>query len=288
MKALQKIIVLFIFLSLMMTGKIFAQAPQAIPYQAVARDNNGNLIANQSVSLRFTILNGSISGTVVYQETQITTTNSLGLFNVNVGQGTVVSGTFSTIAWGGGSKFLEVALDAAGGSNYVVMGTSQMMSVPYALNAANGVTGQSVVEVDQTAQLVCNKNITSFVVIPGLTTTITVPSGSNTVEVKTLGGITNNGGANAFVLCDIAIYVDGNNQGTPSYFRQYDSNNSSLGGIPYYYSIFRTFTLSAGSHTVDVRALFNASSSTNGLNALVGNSGGFVGQGELVVTTIMK
>src|SRR5690242_17215433 len=93
----------------------YAQAPNAIPYQAVARDNSGNLIPNQNISLRFSIHNLTAGGTVVYSETQAATTNSLGLFSVNIGQGTVVSGTFSTIAWNTGSKFLQVELDATGG-----------------------------------------------------------------------------------------------------------------------------------------------------------------------------
>ena len=116
-----------------------AQAPQAIPYQAVARDNAGNPIANQNISLRFSVRDVSNVGAIVYRETQATTTNSLGLFTVNIGLGgTVISGTFSTIDWGGGSKFMQVEMDATGGATYTDMGTQQMLSVPYALNAANG------------------------------------------------------------------------------------------------------------------------------------------------------
>jgi len=116
----------------------FAQTPQSVPYQAVARNSAGNLLVNQSVSLRFTVHDASGSGTTLYQETQSATTNSLGLFSVNVGQGTVVTGTFSGIAWSNGnSKYLQVEIDPNGGSSYTNMGASQMMSVPYALYAAN-------------------------------------------------------------------------------------------------------------------------------------------------------
>ncbi|MBK7853067.1 MAG: hypothetical protein IPJ66_18605 [Bacteroidetes bacterium] len=65
-------------------------------------------------------------------------TNSLGLFSANIGQGVVVSGTFATIDWESGAKFMQVEMDVTGGSSYVTMGTQQLMSVPFALNAANG------------------------------------------------------------------------------------------------------------------------------------------------------
>ncbi len=129
----------FAFLIIIVTNcqiiKLKAQAPQTFPYQAVARDVSGNLISNQTIALRFSILNASNIGTVAYQETQMATTNSLGLFNVNIGQGTVTSGTFATINWATSTKYLKVELDIAGGNNYTVMGTTQLMSVPYALNA---------------------------------------------------------------------------------------------------------------------------------------------------------
>ena len=88
----------------------FAQSPQSLPYQAVARDAGGNLIALQPVSVRFTVHDGTAGGPVVYQETQSPTTSKLGLFNVNVGSGTVVSGTFSAINWAAGAKYLQVEL----------------------------------------------------------------------------------------------------------------------------------------------------------------------------------
>lgn len=119
-----------------------AQAPQAFPYQAVARDISGNLIANQSVSLRFSVLQGSSTGTVLYQEKHTITSTSLGLCNVNIGQGVVLNGTFASINWGNGAKFIKVELDPAGGNNFTVMGTTQLLSVPYAMYAnVPGVAG---------------------------------------------------------------------------------------------------------------------------------------------------
>lgn len=117
---------------------IRAQAPLAIPYQAVARDNSGSLISNQTISLRFSIHETTAGGAIIYQETQSKNTNDLGLFTSNIGEGNIVIGTFSAIDWESGAKFIQVELDAAGGTAFTDMGTQQMLSVPYALNAANG------------------------------------------------------------------------------------------------------------------------------------------------------
>lgn len=116
----------------------FAQSPQQFNYQGVARDAGGNILANQAISVQFSLHDASPTGTVEYQETHALTTNQFGLFNTAVGSGTVVSGTFSAIDWGSASKYLQVELDPAGGSSYVDMGTSQLLSVPYALYAENG------------------------------------------------------------------------------------------------------------------------------------------------------
>ncbi len=121
-----------------------AQPPQSIAYQAVARNSSGNLIASQTVSLRFSIHNATASGVVVYSETQTATTNALGLFSAEVGQGSAVTGTFPAIAWGAGAKFLQVEMDAAGGTSYIDMGTTKLSSVPYALHAGNGVPAGNV------------------------------------------------------------------------------------------------------------------------------------------------
>ncbi len=122
-----------LFLSLFTTAA-FSQVPQTLNYQAVARNNAGQIIASQGVGLRFTILDGSSTGTQVYQEIQSLSTNTLGLFTAIIGNGN--PNGFITIEWGtGGSKWLQVELDANGGTNYSLIGTSQLLSVPYALYA---------------------------------------------------------------------------------------------------------------------------------------------------------
>jgi uncharacterized protein (TIGR02145 family) len=112
-----------------------AQAPQGIPYQAIARNASGVAIASTAVKVRFSIRDSIATGAIKYQETHNPTTSALGLFSVNVGLGTVVSGTFSGINWGKNAKFLQVELNTTGGTTYTDLGTTQMMSVPYALHA---------------------------------------------------------------------------------------------------------------------------------------------------------
>ena len=110
-------------------------SPQVMNYQGVARDNGGNVLVNQNISLQLSIISGSILGTVEYTETQASTTNNFGLFNIGICDGTVVSGAFASINWGTSSHFLKVEIDPTGGTSYQEMGTSQLLSVPYAFYA---------------------------------------------------------------------------------------------------------------------------------------------------------
>jgi hypothetical protein len=121
------------------------QAPNKFNYQGVARDAAGSPIASTSIGLRLSIHDGSALGATVYQETHLVTTNAFGLYNVAIGGGTVTggSGAFSAISWGTGDKYIQVEIDPSGGSTYVNLGTSQLLSVPYALYAANGGGGGS-------------------------------------------------------------------------------------------------------------------------------------------------
>jgi hypothetical protein len=113
-----------------------AKAPQAIQYQTIIRDSSGEVVMNQSVGLQLTILQGSATGTQTYQETHTATTNGFGLVNLQIGMGTATSGTLEdNVDWSMGPYYLEVGLDLTGGSSYTVMGTTQLLSVPYALYA---------------------------------------------------------------------------------------------------------------------------------------------------------
>lgn len=113
--------------------QIWAQAPQGINYQAVARNTSGAVIASTSIGVRMSIIDGTPTGSVQYAETQTVTTNQFGLFNIVIGSGTPTLGTFSSVTWSAGNKFLKVEIDPAGGTAYVDMGTTKFQSVPYAL-----------------------------------------------------------------------------------------------------------------------------------------------------------
>jgi len=115
----------------------FAQAPQAFNYQAMARDNAGNVLANQNVSFKIVIEKESINGPVVFREVHDTITNEMGLVNLAIGLGTVISGVFEEINWGDALYFLKIWMDPNGGIDFQYMGTSQLLSVPYSLYSAS-------------------------------------------------------------------------------------------------------------------------------------------------------
>jgi hypothetical protein len=122
----------------------FGQVPEGFKYQAVVRDAGNLILNNQAVGMQLTIQQGSIGGTAVYSETFIPTSNAYGLVNIEIGSGNTTD-DFSTIAWSAGPYFIETAMDVTGGTTYVVMGTSQLMSVPYALYAKTSGNGQGPV-----------------------------------------------------------------------------------------------------------------------------------------------
>ena len=131
---------LFTLLALVITFIASSQAPQGFNYQATVRNSSGALIMNQNVNFRFNIMLNSSTSLPVYSETHLASTDDLGQVNLAIGTGTPNTGTFSTINWGIGSYYLGIELNA--GAGYVAMGTTQLLSVPYALYANSaGSTG---------------------------------------------------------------------------------------------------------------------------------------------------
>ena len=124
----------FLFL-LFVSGAMMAQIPQGFSYQAMALNASGNPVASSPVKIRLSILENSAAGTAVYVETHNPTTNAQGLFTLVIGQGQATTGTFSGINWGTNSKFLKVEIDVNNGTNYVTVGSSQLLAVPYAMYA---------------------------------------------------------------------------------------------------------------------------------------------------------
>jgi hypothetical protein len=125
-----KILLIGVLANLLINGLSIAQSPNSFKYQAVLRDGNGNIRASVSTNVRIDILQGSATGTSVYAETFTAQTNAFGLMNLEIGNGTSVVGNFSTIDWSAWPYFVKVTVDGA------EMGTSQLLSVPYALYAA--------------------------------------------------------------------------------------------------------------------------------------------------------
>ncbi|WP_375236097.1 hypothetical protein [Winogradskyella sp.] len=131
--------------AVVITASTFAQAPEKMSYQAVVRNSSDLLISNQAVGIQISILQTSPMGTAVYVETHTPTTNINGLVTLEIGDGTFVSGDFTTIDWSADSYFIKTETDPTGGTMYTITGTSQLLSVPYALHAktAEAVTNES-------------------------------------------------------------------------------------------------------------------------------------------------
>jgi hypothetical protein len=120
---------------------LFAQAPQKFSYQAVVRDQNSALITNQKVGVKISVLQNSIQGTAVYEETHNVQSNENGLITLEIGTGKALVGSFVGIDWATGSYFVKNEIDPKGAENYTIVSTNQLMSVPYALFAANSQPG---------------------------------------------------------------------------------------------------------------------------------------------------
>ncbi len=149
-----KTITLFISALLLNVLITFGQNQQAFSYQAVVRNSSGEIIANHSVGFRISIYNDTLTGTELYKETHSATTNQFGIATLQIGNGTPVSGPFSSINWGDNhNKYLKIEVDVSGGTNYTSMGTSQLLSMPFSLNSkiTSGLTVMTSAERDAIA-----------------------------------------------------------------------------------------------------------------------------------------
>ncbi|MCP4437478.1 MAG: hypothetical protein GY810_00755 [Aureispira sp.] len=186
-----------IILLLLIVGTISvdAQVPQSFQYQAVARANTGLPLANQAVSIRLSVVQGTPTGIIIYSETHSPTTNQYGLFTLDVGAGTVVNGAFNTVAWGSNNYFLKVEMDESGGVAYQTMGTTQLLAVPYALHAET-VTNADDADANPTNELQ-NLSIAGSQLTISNGNTITLPSGGGNQTLTKSGSditLSNSGG----------------------------------------------------------------------------------------------
>lgn len=168
-----------LLIGLACTIALFSQAPEKMSYQCVVRNANGVLVTDQSVGIRISILQGTSSGTVVYQETfnPNPQTNANGLLTVEIGGGLAITGTFSTINWASGPYFLKTETDPTGGTNYSIVGTSQLLSVPYALYAKTSGSG-----ITNAVTLSGNQTISGIKTFTG---TVSVPTPINSQDAAT-------------------------------------------------------------------------------------------------------
>ncbi|HHZ66062.1 MAG TPA: hypothetical protein EYN51_11310 [Flavobacteriales bacterium] len=124
-----------IIAAVLITAHLLAQAPESMSYQAVVRDNSNTLMANTSIGMQISILQGSLTGSAVFVERHFLNTNANGLVSLEIGSGSLISGSFTTIDWENGPYFIKTETDVNGGANYTITGTSQLLSVSYALHA---------------------------------------------------------------------------------------------------------------------------------------------------------
>jgi uncharacterized protein (TIGR02145 family) len=156
------LITIAFFACIFMHQQTLAQVPEKMSYQAVIRNSSDQLVANTKIGMQISILQGSLTGTALYIEQQNPTTNANGLVSIEIGGGTVVSGSFTSINWADGPYFIKIQTDLNGGTNYTITGTSQILSVPYALHAKTAETITStIIETDPIFSLSPSFGITS-------------------------------------------------------------------------------------------------------------------------------
>ena len=125
-----------ILLLMLISTLAYSQALEAFNYQAVIRNGAGDILANSQVAVQISMLQGFETGTAIYVERFNPTTNDHGLIALKLGKGNVQSGTFNTIDWGSDSYYIKIEVDPNNGTDFISMGTSQLLSVPYALHSA--------------------------------------------------------------------------------------------------------------------------------------------------------
>lgn len=179
----------------------FSQAPEKFSYQAIIRNGSNAVITNSTIGMKISILKTSAAGTVVYAESQTPTTNSNGLISIQIGAGTVISGTIAGINWATDSYYIKTETDPAGGTSYSIAGTTQLLSVPYALYSKN--SASTVTNFTKTGNNIANNNSGNV----GIGTGATIPSSLLTVK-KTGIGFTQEDASGA---AQIGFYTDATN-----------------------------------------------------------------------------
>lgn len=242
---------LYTSIGLCLTALFCAQVPQAFSYQTIAFNAAGAPVSNGNVSLKVSILENAANGNVLYTETHTKTTNSKGLINLNIGQGTATTGNFGAINWGTNTKFVKVEMDPQGGSNYINVGVNQLMSVPYAQVSKTVVTG------------------------PGQGITLVSPNGTNyTLSVDNSGNLTLPAAAssNNTLPADLYIYGSYNNftAVTAEQLRNIDSQKI---GYKYLSANTQIKFITSPSSSAQVYGAYNGYLVANGANFTASSNG---------------
>ncbi len=194
---MKKLFTLFVIIA--STFNVLAQSPQMMSYQCVVRNSSGELVTNQAVGMKVSILQGTSIGTVVFSETYSPNpqTNANGLISIEIGNGTPETGTFTGINWAEGPYFLKTETDPAGGTSYTIVGTSQLLSVPYALYskmsgdlADNSVTSAKIADGNVATADLADGSVNSSKITDGSVATSDLAANSVTTDKINAGAVT--------------------------------------------------------------------------------------------------
>jgi hypothetical protein len=195
-----------------------AQAPQAFNYQGIARTVDGQAMANKKLHLKLSIVNGTEQGEIIYTETQEVTTNQFGLYTLHIGEGTALQGNFAAIPWQLKNKYIKVELDANDGNGLVDLGTTQLLSVPYALYAERSGNTDNVVTQDQISRAGTLNYLSKF---------DATGSSANTINSQVFDNGTSVGiGTNA---PDASTKLQINRTGSGGYIRMVNTDTNGIG-----------------------------------------------------------
>jgi hypothetical protein len=209
-------LLLTILLFVTVTLNVVAQSPEKMSYQAIVRAKDNNLVINSNISLRVIIHQGTLNGTNVYQETHSVMTNNNGLVSLEIGTGAIDTGDFSKIAWEKGPYFIETQVDATGGVNYNIIGTTQLLSVPYALHAktADRLVGTDNANSNKAViiSFTSSRNITGSDINNTIecteSATLTLISGFNTMEIGQTINLEAHNGAELTVQASSGVTIN--------------------------------------------------------------------------------
>ncbi|MDO6810406.1 hypothetical protein Q4603_17420 [Zobellia galactanivorans] len=221
-----KLKVLFAFMLLAFMD-MSAQAPEKMSYQAIIRSSDNSLVIDAPVNLKIIVRQGSVNGSGVYEESHSATTNANGLVSLEIGAGSQISGDFSEIPWDNGPFFIETQVDPKGGSNYSIIGVSQLLSVPYALyakyaeNVSGAATGGGGYSSAAVVSLQASRNIAAGDIGNTLectkTATVTLTSGFSDMKVGETVNLEAHNGASLTVKAASGVSLNYTEGGTANF-----------------------------------------------------------------------